>query len=166
LLDEDNNWADERDQLEVKLLHAILMAASLNIDSYDFDLAEQLIATRDNYPENQDDFDELSASLEDAYVAYESRQVKKVSELVAVKISQPRYPRAAKIRSTTGWVEIYFTVSPDGSTEQIEINRSEPEEVFDEAAVQAVDNWTFEPVEYRGQLISQKAATRLVFNVE
>ena len=166
LLDEDNNWADERDQLEVELLHAILMAASLNIDSYDFDLAEQLIATRDNYPDNQDDFDELSASLEDAYVAYESSQVKKVSELVAVKISQPRYPRAAKIRSTTGWVEIYFTVSPDGSTEQIEINRSEPEEVFDEAAVQAVDNWTFEPVEYRGQLISQKAATRLVFNVE
>ena len=83
-----------------------------------------------------------------------------------MKISQPRYPRAAKIRSTTGWVEIYFTVSPDGSTEQIEINRSEPADVFDEAAMQAVDNWTFEPVEYRGQLISQKAATRLVFNVE
>lgn len=166
LLSEDNLWTAERAELDEKLLDAILASASLLIEAYDFEMAEQLIAAGENYPDNADSFDELGLALENAYLIYESNQVKKVSELVAVKIVQPRYPRAAKMRSTTGWVEIYFTVAPDGSTEKIAINRSEPEEIFDNAAVQAVDNWKFEPVEYRGQLISQRAGTRLVFSVK
>ncbi|MGI9272496.1 MAG: energy transducer TonB [Woeseiaceae bacterium] len=166
LLAENNRWASERAELEGELLDAILTAASLNIETYDFDMAELLIASAENYPDEQDAFDELRASLEEAYVTYESNQVKRVSQLVALKITQPRYPRSARMSNTTGWVEIFFTVAPDGSTEQIEIQRSEPVEVFDAAAVKAVDNWEFEPVEYRGQLINQRVATRLVFNVE
>lgn len=166
LLAENDRWTSERAELELELLDAILMSAALSIDTYDFDMAELLIAAAENYPEEQAAFEELRAALEDAYVAFESSQVKKVSELVVVKIVQPRYPRNARMQSTTGWVEIYFTVAPDGSTEQVEVQRSEPKEVFDNAAVKAVNNWEFEPVEYRGQLISQRAATRLVFNVE
>jgi TonB family protein len=166
LLAEDNQWIAERAELDVELLDAILMSAGLRIEAYDFEVAEQLIAAGENYPDEEASFDELGLALENAYVVYESNQVKKVSELVAVKLVQPRYPRAAKMRSTTGWVEIFFTVAPDGSTEKVAVNRSEPEEIFDNAAVQAVDNWEFEPVKYRGQLISQRAGTRLVFSVK
>lgn len=166
LLAETNRWPAERAVLELELRDAILMAAALRIESYEFDMAELLIATSENYPDQKAAFDELGTALEGAYLAYESSQVKRVSELVAVKIVQPQYPRNARINSTTGWVEIYFTVAPDGTTQEIEINRSEPEDVFDNAAVKAVNNWKFEPVEYRGQLISQRAATRLVFSVE
>lgn len=166
LLAENNRWTSERTELELELLDAILMSAALSIESYEFDMAELLIASAENYPDEQAAFDDLGAALENAYIAFESNQLKKVSELVAVKIVQPRYPRNARMQSTTGWVEILFTVAPDGSTEKIEIQRSEPEEVFDAAAVRAVGNWEFEPVEFRGQLISQRAATRLVFNIE
>ena len=166
LLAETKRWAAERAALELELLDAILMTAALHIESYEFDMAELLIATGENYPDRKADFDELSSALETAYIALESNKVKRISDLVAVKMPRPQYPRAARVRSTTGWVEIYFTVAPDGSTQEVEINRSEPEDVFDSAAIKAVTNWKFEPVEYRGQFISQRAATRLVFDVE
>ncbi len=89
-----------------------------------------------------------------------------VSELVIVKTASPRYPRRAQDLNITGWVEVYFTVTPSGETTDIEITNAEPETTFDRAAISAVGRWTFEPVEYRGQIISQRAATRLVFRLE
>jgi len=89
-----------------------------------------------------------------------------MSELVQVKTVPPRYPQRAQRANITGWVEILFTVLPSGGTAAIEVVRSEPESVFEGAAVDAVEQWEFEPVEYRGQLISQRAATRLVFRFE
>ncbi len=64
------------------------------------------------------------------------------------------------------WVEILFTVMPSGDTAGIEVVRSEPGSVFERAATDAVEQWEFQPVEFRGQLISQRAATRLVFRFE
>ena len=166
LLAEEQRWPKERAELESELLDALVLTATLHIETYAFELAESLLAAADAFPDEQAKFNELRASLEQAYITHESNKMKQVSELVAKKIVQPRYPRAAKSRSITGWVEVIFTVAPDGSTEQIEINRSEPENVFDNAAIQAVNHWEFEPVEYRGQFISQRAGARLVFAVE
>ena len=46
------------------------------------------------------------------------------------------------------------------------MSASEPGETFDNAAMRAVDKWEFEPYEYRGQLITKRVGTKLVFNIE
>ena len=69
-------------------------------------------------------------------------------------------------RELSGWVIVEFTVSPDGETRDIVVTEADPKRVFDRAAVEAVDQWVFEPVGYRGQIINQRAGARLVFQVE
>ena len=59
-----------------------------------------------------------------------------------------------------------FTVTPDGETRDIEVTEADPAKVFDKAAMEAVEQWEFEPIVYRGQTISQRAGARLVFSIE
>ena len=89
-----------------------------------------------------------------------------MSELVQTKRTSPRYPKRAQQFNITGWVNVYFTVTPSGETANVEVVSAEPADVFDKAAIKAVENWQFQPVQYRGQVISQRAAARLVFNIE
>ena len=88
------------------------------------------------------------------------------NEFVQLKSVQPRYPRRAHQRNQDGWVEVIFTVTPSGDTANIQVSRSEPKSVFERAATDAVEQWEFEPVQYRGHVISRRAAARLVFRVE
>ena len=78
----------------------------------------------------------------------------------------PKYPRRAAEREVSGWVELEFMVMEDGTTSNVEISRSEPDKVFDRAAIDAVERWEFEPVVYRGQTIAKRVATRVVFRLE
>ena len=89
-----------------------------------------------------------------------------MTELVHVRTAPARYPRRAQQLNLSGWVEVFFTVTPTGKTADIEIKRAEPESVFDRAAIKAVEEWAFQPVEFRGQVISQRAAAKLVFRIE
>jgi protein TonB len=87
-------------------------------------------------------------------------------ELVSVKTVPPRYPRRASDRGITGWVIVEFTVTTDGKTGDIEVQQSVPERIFNKAATDAVEQWTFEPVVYRGRTINQRAAARLSFALQ
>ncbi len=89
-----------------------------------------------------------------------------MKELVQVKTASPRYPRRAMERGVSGWVDIYFTVTASGETTEITVDQSEPKSVFDRAAIEAVEKWAFQPVEFRGRVINQRAAARLVFRLE
>jgi len=62
-----------------------------------------------------------------------------------------------------GWVELSFTVRPNGSVGDVEARNSSPTGVFDDAAVRAVRQWRFEPVERNGEKIAQRAQVRLKF---
>jgi TonB family protein len=50
----------------------------------------------------------------------------------------PEYPEAASARGVRGYVEVEFTVTPDGSVEGARVVASEPRNVFDAAALAAV----------------------------
>ena len=89
-----------------------------------------------------------------------------MAKLVRTKAVAPRYPRRAERYDMSGWVDVYFTVTPTGQTADIEIKQSEPERIFDRAAIEAVSAWEFQPVEFRGQVISQRTAARLIFRME
>lgn len=57
----------------------------------------------------------------------------------------PEYPRRALQRGIEGWVQLQFTISAAGTTKDIKIVDAEPNNVFDDAALQAVARWRYNP---------------------
>jgi len=166
LLAESNSWSAERTQLTSEVVEALINSAEELIAANQPAEAETFIDLAVELGGDADRFDEVSAALDAAYIELESNRVASMSELVRVKAVAPRYPRRAQERDIGGWVDIYFTVTATGETAEVTVNRSEPKSVFDRAAIEAVRKWAFQPVEYRGQIISQRAGTRLVFQLE
>ena len=88
------------------------------------------------------------------------------SSLTRTRYVAPKYPRAAQRRGESGWVDIVFTVSLDGSVKDVGVRESQPEGTFDSAAVRAVEKWTFEPVVENGVTVEKRAAVRMMFALE
>ena len=73
----------------------------------------------------------------------------------------PSYPPLAIRRGLEGRVLIAFTIEKDGSVQDARVVASEPNGIFDAAALEAVRQWRYapkivegEPVEQRDQRIS------------
>ncbi len=89
-----------------------------------------------------------------------------VSTLVRTRYVAPKYPRSAQRRGISGWVELFFTVTTDGTVKDVVVHASEPRDLFDNAATRAVEKWEFEPVRDNGAAIEQRAAVRMMFALE
>ena len=89
-----------------------------------------------------------------------------VSSLTRINYVAPRYPRSAQRRNVTGSVDIAFLVAPNGTVADIEVLNSTPGKTFDQAAVDAVAKWRFEPVIVSGKAVSRRTAVRLAFNLQ
>jgi TonB family protein len=89
-----------------------------------------------------------------------------VSELERTRYVAPKYPRAAERRGETGWVDVIFTVTFDGTVKDVEIRESEPEGVFERSATRAVERWEFEPIVENGTTVEKRAAVRMMFALE
>ena len=89
-----------------------------------------------------------------------------VSSLARVKYVAPKYPRSAERRNLSGWVDVVFTVSTDGSVKDVEIINSEPGDTFVPSATRAVEKWLFEPVVEEGQIVEKRAGVRMMFALE
>lgn len=166
LLAEENNWATEREQLTASLVAALGATAESFVQSNRLNDAEALLDAAAELTGDTTRFQPIRDSLEQAYVDAESARLKKLTELVALNSVPARYPRRAEENGLSGWVDVHFTVTAEGETTNIEISASEPESIFDRAATAAVEQWQFQPVEFRGQVISQRAAARLKFELD
>jgi protein TonB len=58
----------------------------------------------------------------------------------------PRYPPLAMRRRVEGFVELQFTVMPDGSVTNVSVLRSDPRNMFDREAINAMQRWRFQSV--------------------
>ena len=85
------------------------------------------------------------------------------NSLKRTRTIQPVYPESARKRGVEGWVELAFTVTPNGTVEDVEVRNASPADVFDDAAVRAIRGWRFEPVERNGERVAQRAMVRLRF---
>lgn len=86
------------------------------------------------------------------------------ASLKRTKTVNPVYPESARKRGTEGWVELAFTVMPNGTVEEVEVRNASPEGVFDDSATRAIRQWRFEPVVRNGEKASQRAMVRLRFS--
>ena len=66
-------------------------------------------------------------------------------KLAAKRLELPDYPRRAFNSGRQGWVIMRLDVSESGATENVEVERSVPEGLFESASRQAVKNWSFRP---------------------
>ncbi|MDH3439151.1 MAG: energy transducer TonB [Gammaproteobacteria bacterium] len=166
LLLEQNDWAAEREQLTASLVASLGSTAESFIESGQLADAETLLDNAAELTGDSDQFQSIRDSLEQAFVAAESARILNLTELVALNSVPARYPPRAEEKGISGWVDVYFTVTPSGETANIEVTAAEPQSIFDRAAINAVEKWLFEPVEFRGQVISQRAAARLKFELQ
>ena len=72
------------------------------------------------------------------------------SEVMAIFKTAAEYPPAAMEQGIEGYVLVEFTVDEQGATADAFIVKSEPAEIFDEAALQAVTRFKYKPVVREG----------------
>ncbi|MBU6247014.1 MAG: energy transducer TonB [Xanthomonadaceae bacterium] len=78
---------------------------------------------------------------------------------------EPYYPQAARRARREGWVEVAFTVLPDGRVDAVRVLQAEPGSVFDLAATSAVRRWAFKPATRNGQPVATDLRQRLDFRL-
>ncbi len=86
--------------------------------------------------------------------------------LQRTKMVAPIYPESARRRGISGWVDVAFTVTVSGTVTDVTVTGSDPGNVFDGAAIQAVGGWRFKPVVRSGNPVPQRAAARIRFDLE
>ena len=89
-----------------------------------------------------------------------------LSTLKRTRYVAPKYPYSAERRGISGWVDLVFTVDIDGTVRDVVVRNADPADVFDNAAISAVEDWEFEPVLENGVAIQKRAAVRMMFTVE
>lgn len=76
------------------------------------------------------------------------------------------YPREALLNRTEGWVDLEFTIDENGVPNDIRVKASSPRRVFDDAAVQALRQWRFEPIVTNGTARPRRAVLRMQFRLD
>lgn len=89
--------------------------------------------------------------------------VVQAASLKRVREVPPVYPREAQRTGTEGWVQVEFTIAPDGTTRDLQVRNSDPPQVFDKAALDSVSKWRFEPIVRDGTPVAQRAMLQVRF---
>ena len=79
---------------------------------------------------------------------------------------EAEYPTRALARHINGWVEMEFTVQPDGWVRDVRVRQAEPVDTFENAAVEALRHWRFAPVVKDGKAVEQRAWIRMRFTAQ
>ncbi len=90
----------------------------------------------------------------------QAKSLKRVREV------PPTYPREAERLGLRGWVDVEFTIAPDGTTQDLVVRNAQPLRTFDQSAIDAVKRWRFEPVRRDGAAVAQRAAVRIRFELK
>lgn len=89
----------------------------------------------------------------------------KIIPAVKISGSNPKYPKNAERRGIEGLVELEFTITRMGQVTSVSITRTNPEGIFDEAAITAVLSWRYQPRLIDSQPVSERKQVRLSFRL-
>ena len=79
----------------------------------------------------------------------------------------PDYPMQARQRGIEGWVVVEFTITTAGTVKDPTVVASEPGNVFDKAAINAVRKWKYNPKVQDGRPVERPGVkVRLDFEME
>jgi len=78
---------------------------------------------------------------------------------------KPEYPEAARQQRQQGVVEVNVLVGADGRASEVSVSRSSGFTLLDQAAVQAVRRWIFEPARAGGLPVSSRVEVPVRFSL-
>jgi TonB family protein len=84
-------------------------------------------------------------------------------DLSLVKSVKPIYPPKANSNKIQGWVELDFTVSESGAVQDIRVHAASTPGVFEDAAISALSQWRYRPVQRDARSVAQRARIRIRF---
>jgi TonB family protein len=109
---------------------------------------------------------EATKALQTQLTAAQQHVVVQAKTLKRVREVPPTYPREAERLGLSGWVDVEFTIATNGTTQDLVVRNAEPLRMFDQAAIDAVKRWRFEPVVRGGAAVEQRAAVRIRFELK
>jgi TonB family protein len=150
-----------------QLAFAFLERTRTALTAGDVDTARQFLSRVDTLVPNMAATKSLQAQL----AAVQQQRVSnstivQAKTLTLVREVPPTYPREAERQGLSGWVDVEFTVAPNGTTRDLVVRGAQPLRTFDQAALEAVKRWRFEPVMRNGAPIAQRAAVRIRFQLK
>ena len=86
-------------------------------------------------------------------------------DIIPIVRIEPQFPREALLKGIGGWVEIEFTIEPDGSVSDPKVVASQPPRLFDRNAIRAIYKWKFKPRIVDGKPIARRARQRMDFSL-
>lgn len=86
-------------------------------------------------------------------------------DVIPIVRIEPQFPREALLKGIGGWVEVEFTIEPDGSVSDPKIIDSQPPRIFDRNALRAIYKWKFKPRIVDGRPVARRARQRMEFTI-
>jgi TonB family protein len=77
----------------------------------------------------------------------------------------PEYPDSALRKGIEGYVDVQFTITAQGTVRDVAVVSSDPAEVFNRAATDAVRRWRYDPRVIDGQPVDTQSQVRLQFKL-
>lgn len=88
------------------------------------------------------------------------------SKSIPVKIDRPPYPRIAKEQGWQGTVKLTLTIGPDGKVSSATIHTSSGFPILDRIAIDATDDWLFQPEKDGEFPVATKVNVPVKFNLQ
>ena len=82
------------------------------------------------------------SSLSGAQVGF-SQKFLDANMLQTLRKTNPKYPRRAKLKKQEGFVQLAFTIEPNGFVSAVKVLASNPPNVFEKNAIKAIKRWRF-----------------------
>lgn len=86
--------------------------------------------------------------------------------LEVIRRTNPVYPMRARSRQIEGRVTLEFVVTPQGSASHITVQTAAPGDVFEDAAIAALQKWQFRPILKDGRPIAVRARQTFAFKLD
>ncbi len=93
------------------------------------------------------------------------RQGQPDRDFMAISRVPPQYPFRAQRRGIEGWVKVSLLITEKGTVQDVVVVDSEPEGIFDNAAIQAVLKWKFKPRIEEGKAVAVRAEQTVNFKL-
>ncbi|HVS22472.1 MAG TPA: energy transducer TonB [Gammaproteobacteria bacterium] len=146
-----------------RLSHEFLGRATQALDTHDIEAAGVWVDEADHLGADPVNVRAARAQIVDQQIALESAKPIPASALKITNYVKPVYPQRALERGMEGWVDLEFTVQPDGATNNVTVANASHESYFRREAVAAVEQWKFEPRVFMNRAIAQRSYTRIRF---
>lgn len=81
-------------------------------------------------------------------------------------VVNPTFPPSAQSRGISGYVILEISISDRGKIDDVVVIDSKPKGIFENAAIEAVRRWSFEPAISEGKTISTKLKQKVNFELD